>query len=149
MRCFLFLLFFFVSLPGRHILSRLSRLVLPQARQLILQHGLTLSDLDRHPEVWRALLKLNWKPGKWGKGHNMLPLKNLSVWIGAAVKIMTVQLRGETRTVELTVTLWFALFSCFSCLSFTFLPRSWTWRSTGQTRWTQISRWLKVEGEYS
>lgn len=25
--------------------------VLSQARQLILQHGLTLSDLDRHPEV--------------------------------------------------------------------------------------------------
>lgn len=43
--------------------------------------------------------------------------------------------------VELTVTLWFPLFfSCFSCLSFTFLPRSWTWRSTGQMRWTQISR---------
>lgn len=86
---FLAFFFFFVSLPGRHILSRLSRLVLPQARQLILQHGLTLSDLDRHPEVWRALLKLNWKPGKWGKGHNMLALKNLSVWIGAAVKIIT------------------------------------------------------------
>lgn len=30
-------------------------LVLPQARQLILQHGLTLSDLDRHPEVRPAL----------------------------------------------------------------------------------------------
>lgn len=31
---------------------------LPQARQLILQYGLTLSDLDRHPEVregWAAV----------------------------------------------------------------------------------------------
>ena len=27
----------------------------PQARQLILQHGLTLSDLDRHPEVRETL----------------------------------------------------------------------------------------------
>ena len=26
----------------------------PQARQLILQYGLTLSDLDRHPEVREA-----------------------------------------------------------------------------------------------
>ena len=143
--------FFFVSLLGRHILSRLSRLVLPQARQLILQHGLTLSDLDRHPEVWRALLKLNWKPGKWGRGRNMLVLKNLSVRIGAAVKIISVQLRGETWSVELTVTFWFWRFIRFVFLLqlfvFTFLPHSWTWRSTGQMRWTQISRWLKVEGE--
>lgn len=28
----------------------------PQARQLILQYGLTLSDLDRHPEVSRERL---------------------------------------------------------------------------------------------
>lgn len=32
-------------------------LFVPQARQLILQHGLTLSDLDRHPEVRWALYK--------------------------------------------------------------------------------------------
>lgn len=47
----------------------LSPVALSQARQLILQHGLTLSDLDRHPEVWWALYKLNWK---W---RNCLPLE--------------------------------------------------------------------------
>lgn len=38
----------------KHEASRVTSgcvVVLPQARQLILQHGLTLSDLDRHPEV--------------------------------------------------------------------------------------------------
>lgn len=47
--------------------SPISRLVLPQARQLILQHGLSLSDLDRHPEVWWAPYKCIWKPWKWGR----------------------------------------------------------------------------------
>ncbi|KAG7235786.1 hypothetical protein INR49_002173 [Caranx melampygus] len=36
---------------GCHFFTRLPVFSLPQARQLILQHGLTLSDLDRHPEL--------------------------------------------------------------------------------------------------
>lgn len=57
-------------------------LVLSQARQLILQHGLTLSDLDRHPEVWWALYKLNWKPWKW----SYVAARTPTAWIGALRK---------------------------------------------------------------
>lgn len=123
----------------------LSHFFLPQARQLILQHGLTLSDLDRHPEVWWALHKLNWKPWKWGRATISCRSNSVSLNRSAA-EIMQLQKRPEwwSRLLQENVSrVLFALFSArlTSCLSWHFHPHSWMWRLTELTKWTLISRW--------
>lgn len=80
----------------------------PQARQLILQHGLTLSDLDRHPEVWWAHWKSIWKP--WFPVY--LYLLSIKIKRGAKPNQINKTWLGELTIAFSTFREWFRSFFC-------------------------------------
>lgn len=113
---------FLVTFPAVFVVvsfSPVSRLVLPQARQLILQHGLTLSDLDRHPEVWRAFCKWIWKPIGNVEGPQYVGAQILSAWIGALWMLCLYNCKKKKNEHELELTVanskcreWFGNICC-------------------------------------